>query len=253
MKSECNIVQDLLPLCVEDMASPDSAVFVGKHLEKCEVCRKEMSLLKNASRLDQAIPDPSEAEALLALKEQIKRRNKILVTARTIISTVILSALLIALIVYHFPQRRRVCIPVCSVTGEASTLEIDVKYYRRLFSIPWMKGTLTFNGDTYRDVATYRSRQSEGVSFWDWVWYFGDPDSVIPSNRYFENVEYDPSKTFQDEIMITYLGEGNSFDMVSFLFLQFDESEQDTPKYFGPASTIEEAKKLAKDQGWQVD
>ena len=253
MKSECNIVRDLLPLCVEDMASPDSAVLVGKHLEKCEECRKEMSRLKAPALFEQAPPTPEETEALMALQEKIKRRNKILVTTRRIVITVLLCTLLISLIVYHLPQRRRVCIPVCSVTGEVSTLEIDVKYYRRLFSIPWMKGTLTFNGDTYRDVATYRSRQSEGVSFWDWVWYFGDPDSVIPSNRYFENVEYDPSKTFQDEIMITYLGEGNSFDMVSFLFLQFDESEQDTPKYFGPASTIEEAKKLAKDQGWQVD
>ena len=30
MRSECNIIRDLLPLCIEDMASPDSAVFVGE-------------------------------------------------------------------------------------------------------------------------------------------------------------------------------------------------------------------------------
>ena len=53
MKSECNIIRDLLPLCIEDMASPDSAVFVGKHLEKCEECRREMSRLKDPVLFEQ--------------------------------------------------------------------------------------------------------------------------------------------------------------------------------------------------------
>ena len=168
-----------------------------------------------------------------------------------IVAIILICVLVLGLLTYHLPQRRQVSMPVCSTTGEATTLQIDVKYYRRLFSIPWMKGTITFNGDTYRDVATYRSRQSKGSSFWDWVWYFGDPDSIIPGNMWFENVEYDTTKTFQDRIMITYLGEGNSFDMISFLYLQFDNSP--TQKYFGPASTTEEARQLAEAQGWDVD
>lgn len=251
MKNECNIVRDLLPLCIEDMASPDSAVFVGKHLETCEDCRREMSRLQAPDLPKQAIPNPAEAEDFFVFRQEIQYRNRVLVSRRTLISTVIICALLISLIAYHLPQHRRVSIPVCSTTGEATTLQIDVKYYRRLFSIPWIKGTVTFNGDTYRDVATYRGRQSDGFSFWDWVWYFGDPDSIIPGNTWFENVEYDTTKTFQDEIMITYLGEGNSFDMVSFLYFQYDNSP--TQKYFGPASTIEEARQLAEAQGWDVD
>ena len=251
MKNECNIVRDLLPLCVEDIASPDSAVFVGKHLEKCEVCRREMSLLKNASRLDQATPDPAEAEALLAIKEKIKRRNTILVTARTIISTFILCALLISLIVYHLPQRRRVSMPVCSAAGDTAQLEIDVKYYRRLFSIPWVKGTVTFDGDSYRDVASRMGRQQDGYSFWDWVWYFGDPDSIIPANTFFQKEEHDPDKLFQDQIYLYYVGEENTFDTVFFFYIQYDESS--SQKYYGPASTVEEARQLAEDLGWHFD
>ena len=168
-----------------------------------------------------------------------------------IVAIILICVLVLGLLTYHLPQRRHISMPVCSTTGEATTLQIDVKYYRRLFSIPWMKGTITFNGDTYRDVATYRSRQSKGSSFWDWVWYFGDPDSIITGNMWFENVEYDTTKTFQDRIMITYLGEGNSLDMISFLYVQFDNSP--TQKYFGPASTTEEARQLAEAQGWDVD
>ena len=251
MKSECNIVRDLLPLCIEDMASPDSAVFVGKHLEKCEVCRREMSLLKNASRLDQAIPDPTEAAALLALKEKIKHRNRVLITVRTIVITFILCTLLIGLIVYHLPQRRRVTMPVCNADGEVSTLEIDVKYYRRLFSIPWVKGTVTFDGDSYRDVASRMGRQQDGYSFWDWVWYFGDPDSVIPANTFFQKEAHDPDKLFQDEIHLYYVGEGNTFDTVFFYYIQYDELS--SQKYFGPASTIEQARQLVEAQGWLWD
>lgn len=252
MKSECNIVRDLLPLCIEDMASPDSAVFVGKHLEKCEDCRREMNRLQTPDLPGQTAPDPAEAEALFALNEKIKRRNRILVTVRTIVSTFILCTLLIGLIVYHLPQRRRVTMPVCNADGEVSTLEIDVKYYRRLFSIPWVKGTATFDGVTYRDVSSRLGRrQQDGYSFWDWVWYFGDPDSVIPANTFFQKEAHDPDKLFQDQIYLYYVGEENTFDTVFFYYIQYDESS--SQKYFGPASTIEQARQLVEAQGWLWD
>ena len=40
MKNECNIVRDLLPLYIENMASPESAQFVEAHLSKCPECNK---------------------------------------------------------------------------------------------------------------------------------------------------------------------------------------------------------------------
>lgn len=251
MKSECNIIRDLLPLYIEDMASDDTAVFVENHLEQCPDCRQEMNLLKNANRLEQAIPDPAEAGALRAIKEKIKRHNKVIVAARTTISTVILCALLISLIVYHFPQRRRVSMPVCTAAGDTAQLEIDVKYYRRLFSIPWVKGTVTFDGETYIDVATRMGKQQDGYSFWDWVWYFGDPDSIIPSNTFFMKEKHDPSKVFQDELHLFYLGEENTFDAVFFYCITHDDSP--SPKFYGPASTVEEAKQLAEEHGWRFD
>ena len=40
MKNECNIVRDLLPLYIENMASPESAQFVEAHLSRCPECNK---------------------------------------------------------------------------------------------------------------------------------------------------------------------------------------------------------------------
>ena len=168
-----------------------------------------------------------------------------------ILAIVLICSLILGLFIYHFPQRRRVSMPVCSATGEVSYLEIDIKYYRRLFSIPWVKGTVTFNGDIYRDNATHFGRQQDGASFWDWVWYFGDPDSIIPANTHFVKEEYDSSKTFQDEIWLANVGNENTFDAIVCFYIERDNSS-DT-KFYGPASTVEEARQLAENENWHFD
>ena len=250
MKSECNIIRDLLPLCIEDMASPDSAVFVGKHLEKCEECRKEMSRLKDPVLLEQAIPTPEETEALKALQEKLKRRNKILVTATTIVTAVVVSVLLICLILYHLPQRRQVAMPVCNAAGEASYLEIDVNYYRRLFSTPWVEGTVTFDGVVYQDSRSLWGPADQGAdrSYWDWDWYFGDSNSVRPANLRFHKDDNDRIKAFYDYIEFFDLGNQNSFEHVVFNYSKYKAN--DVVKYFGPAASVEEAQQVAEDLGW---
>lgn len=46
MKRECHMVEDLLPLYLEDMLSQESAAFVEEHLRKCEACRLEYENMK---------------------------------------------------------------------------------------------------------------------------------------------------------------------------------------------------------------
>lgn len=250
MRSECNIIRDLLPLCIEDMASPDSAVFVGKHLEKCEECRREMSRLKDPVLFEQAIPTPEEAEALKALQEKLKRRSKILVTATTIVTTVVVSVLLICLILYHLPQRRQVTMPVCNADGEVSYLEIDVNYYRRLFSTPWVEGTVTFDGVVYQDSRSLWGPADQGAdrSYWDWDWYFGDSNSVRPANLRFHKDDNDRIKAFYDYIEFFDLGNQNSFEHIVFNYSKYKAN--DVVKYFGPAASVEEAQQVADDLGW---
>ena len=39
MKISCNIIEDLLPLYVDDMVSEDSRQLVEEHLKVCPTCR----------------------------------------------------------------------------------------------------------------------------------------------------------------------------------------------------------------------
>lgn len=46
MKLSCDIIRDLLPLYVEELASPDSQTAVREHLQGCEGCRSALEELK---------------------------------------------------------------------------------------------------------------------------------------------------------------------------------------------------------------
>ena len=253
MKNECNIVRDLLPLCIEDMASPDSAVFVGKHLEKCEDCRREMSRLKDPDPLEQVSPNPADTEVLLALRKKIQRRNRILIAATTIICTVILCTLLVSLIIYHLPQRQQTSMPVCNAAGDVSYLQIDVNYYRRLFSTPWVEGTVTFDGVIYYDSRTLWGPADAGEdrSYWDWDWFFSDSATALPGNLHFYIKDNDAIKAFQNYIYFFNIGHQNAFDYVTFIY-GTDDTNQPV-KYYGPAQSVEEARQVAEDLGWHFD
>lgn len=79
MRNECNIIRDLLPLYVENMASSDTAAFVEEHLKNCEDCRKEYEGIKEP----QPTQETSDAAPLLKLhrKMKVKKIQTIALTA----------------------------------------------------------------------------------------------------------------------------------------------------------------------------
>ena len=46
MDKNCNIVNDLLPLYVDDVLSDDSKQFVEEHLSSCDTCKKQLEKMK---------------------------------------------------------------------------------------------------------------------------------------------------------------------------------------------------------------
>ena len=46
MKINCNIIEDLLPLYIDDMVSEDSRQLVEEHLKECAACRKMLDEMK---------------------------------------------------------------------------------------------------------------------------------------------------------------------------------------------------------------
>ena len=92
MKNECSIVQDILPLYVEEMVSDDTVSFVREHLKDCPRCHAELEKLQKPVEV-QLKPDINAAP--------LKRLKKALLMKKlqTILCTVaILLALMLAVI-----------------------------------------------------------------------------------------------------------------------------------------------------------
>ena len=84
MKITCNIIEDLLPLYVDDMVSEDSRKLVEEHLKECPACRKmqEEMMRENclsAGRKDgnSAQINKTEAEPLKKIRRRIRKKNYI--------------------------------------------------------------------------------------------------------------------------------------------------------------------------------
>lgn len=82
MKITCNIIEDLLPLYVDDMVSEDSRKLVEEHLKECLACQKmqEEMMRENclsAGRKDgnSAQINKTEAEPLKKIRRRIRKKE----------------------------------------------------------------------------------------------------------------------------------------------------------------------------------
>ena len=181
-----------------------------------------------------------------------------------ILLLVLAVALLTGLIIYHLPQHRRVTMPVCNADGEVSTLEIDVKYYRRLFSTPWVKGTVAFDGVVYQDYhAVLKTNNVEEIgsnsSFWGWDWDLLPNKNSRPSNMDFIKINSDQTEqtwlsNTENRIYFFDVRGTDTFEQV--LIIYSDEKMTDAfgstsgITYYGPARTVEEARQIAEEMGY---
>lgn len=90
MKNECSIVRDILPLYVEDMASPDTVEFIKEHLDHCSACRQEFDQIKK--------PDPIPPQMNLVPLKRLKKKMR----AKRIQTVACTAILVIALLVSAF-------------------------------------------------------------------------------------------------------------------------------------------------------
>lgn len=85
MKTDCDIIKDLLPLYTEGLASEKSRIAVEEHLEDCEECRaiyREMREPKPQIRYNR---EPAESFRRYAKKEKSKLRVRTAVITTTVI------------------------------------------------------------------------------------------------------------------------------------------------------------------------
>lgn len=74
MTSNCNIIDDLLPLYLEDACSQDSAKLVETHLQACPACRKKYAVLKDDCFLPGTDP-PNPVPQVTACAKKIRRHR----------------------------------------------------------------------------------------------------------------------------------------------------------------------------------
>ncbi len=89
MKISCNVIQDLLPLYIEKLASKDSATLVEEHIKTCTVCKNRMRQMNDEAFLittQNIVTRPLEV-----VKNDIKKRK---------LKAVFFSALIVFLIMF---------------------------------------------------------------------------------------------------------------------------------------------------------
>ena len=98
-KVNCNVIQDILPLYIDDTVSDDTKELVEEHLQNCEICQKvyqetKLDLANDLNVSVQTKKSSNEASDLKSFKKFFKRR-KIKTILFSIVSTIILSAAVI--------------------------------------------------------------------------------------------------------------------------------------------------------------
>lgn len=89
MSDKCNLIKDILPLYVEDMASADTREFVSEHLEHCTECRAEVERMQKATKF---IPDTD----IVPLKRV--KRGLFIKRLQTICFTAILACAIVTIV-----------------------------------------------------------------------------------------------------------------------------------------------------------
>lgn len=82
---KCSIIEDLLPLYIDQVTSPDSNELVENHLASCADCQKEYKMLSESYH----IPKETNTDAFQEINNKLKKKKR-----KTIISTMIISFLL---------------------------------------------------------------------------------------------------------------------------------------------------------------
>ena len=78
MKVTCKVIQDLLPLYVDGVCSPDTAALVEEHLKDCAPCQEAYHALKEApspTPEDGADKDAAVAKGLRKVKTGLRRKR----------------------------------------------------------------------------------------------------------------------------------------------------------------------------------
>ncbi|QUH18492.1 zf-HC2 domain-containing protein [Alkaliphilus sp. B6464] len=188
MKATCNVIKDILPLYVENLASYDSCTVVEEHLISCNECKKELDAMKS----HETPPIDIDISPLKKIKSTIRQKRL----------QAILSSIMITLI-------------ICFVAIAFLTAPEYLLYKEGLVSfVESDNGTILalFNDEVSGyDINVYPSQRGEGnvyhISTWNNIW--NRNISKITSNIAILNPNGEPI-----DAVYYYTTDGNSDSLI---------------------------------------
>lgn len=167
MKITCGIVEDLLPLYIDDICSPDSKAALEEHLNGCPSCREKLNRMQKD---DFGWKDQVDANEIQLVNYAKKIRNhRIRVAILSIITTLALAALLSLLLLtirdIHYQMN-----PIIPIIEEgtfnlvADSLEIpveDLEQYIFYTNYSQISVSVKISGDLEGCVMLYDAADNE--------------------------------------------------------------------------------------------
>ena len=88
--SNCEIVQDLLPLYIDEVVSASSIEMIEEHMKTCENCKGELAKLQGDVKVSIEPTQKAEIGALRLFRKKIQRKNVLIACTSVVLAVVLL-------------------------------------------------------------------------------------------------------------------------------------------------------------------
>lgn len=138
---------------------------------------------------------------------------------------------LICSAVFYWPKHIQKTVVCCDLTGNTVQVELDLKYCRRLFSDPHLKGSVYVDDVEYVDAKVAHSIiKNADYSLSQWIFYKPTTDNLALLDNTVVLDDLDSAGLFDEILVLCSAGDG--------------QEATHGIAYYGPARTVEEAQAL---------
>ena len=120
MKFRCSIIDDLLPLYLEDMCSEDTKAAIEEHLQECPACQEKLARMKNSD----IIPQVKKQESRFPIADYAKKVKRYRIRVGLLVAFIsMMAACILALCLLTISDMRRQANPsIINVEAEVYNL-----------------------------------------------------------------------------------------------------------------------------------
>ena len=99
MNKQCGVAKDLMPLCVDGVASEESRAYVAEHTEECQACRECYEGMKKTLEAPDTQAQETELAEFAQAASKLRRRHRIRARRNIIIGAVLAFVLSVAVLI----------------------------------------------------------------------------------------------------------------------------------------------------------